>query len=151
MKTQTTILYRAALDLNTSFSGTDLLKIRLDTGSNRGDDNGGIFWSRSAVSWNLNRPDPVSSGLVGCTIPLPYEDFSVTLGRRFSLQTTLTGIGMLTLAFWTLQLRHWSTTISSSHQWAQLRCVGEWNPDSGPFKARAMYVAANAANPNNRG
>jgi len=46
-----TILYRAALDLNTSFSGTDLLKIRLDTGSNRGDDNAAGFWSlRSAVS-----------------------------------------------------------------------------------------------------
>jgi len=46
-----TILYRAALDLNTSFSGTDLLKIRLDTGSNRGMITRRDFLSlRSAVS-----------------------------------------------------------------------------------------------------
>jgi len=67
-----TILYRAALDLNTSFSGTDLLKIRLDTAIavmiTRG-----FFgaYVRQCPEFLLNRPDPVSSGLVGCTIPLP--------------------------------------------------------------------------------
>lgn len=34
-----TVLYRASLDFNTSFFGNDLLKIRIDTGSNGIDDN----------------------------------------------------------------------------------------------------------------
>lgn len=34
-----TVLYRVALDFNTSFFGTDLLKLRLDTGSDGSDDN----------------------------------------------------------------------------------------------------------------
>ncbi len=151
-----TVIYRAALDLNTSFSGTDLLKIRLDTGSNGGNDNAAGFLEPnfgSVLDFSVKPPrdDEFGIGRLYYTFTA-FEDFSVTLGpaivptdyvdrnryanvssRDFTTQSLVNNYILLPI-----------NDISSG-------VVINWNPKEGPFTMRAIYVAADAQNPHEQG
>ena len=151
-----TILYRVALDFNTSFSGTDLLKIRLDTGSNRGDDNAAGFLEPtfgSVLDFSVKPPRSGEFGLGRLYYTFtPYEDFSVTLGPKivptdYFDRNRYANVSFLDFTTQALVNNYILFPIN----WLSSGALIEWNPDSGPFKARAMYVAASAQNPNNQG
>lgn len=154
-QTFATVLYRAALDFNTSFFGTDLLKIRLDTGSNGGNDNAAGFLEPnfgSVLDFSVKPPrdDEFGIGRLYYTFTA-FEDFSVTLGpaivptdyvdknryanlsRDFATQSLVNNYILLPINY-----------ISSGG-------VINWNPEQGPFTLRAMYVAADAQNPSDQG
>ncbi len=152
----TTVLYRAALDFNTSFFGTDLLKIRLDTGSNGSLDNAaGIlepnFGSVLDFSVKPPRDGELGIGRLYYTFT-PFQDLSVTLGAAIvpteyldrNSYANLSSVNFTTQA---LVNNYILFPINGQSSGA----VIDWNPNNGPLTLRAMYVAADAANPNNQG
>lgn len=81
---QATLLYRTNLDLDTSFNGTDNLKIRLDSGSNGSNDNtGGLlepnFGSILDISNSPPRDDELGIGRAYYSFQ-PIEKLEVALG-----------------------------------------------------------------------
>ena len=79
-----TILYRAAVDLDTSFTGSDLLKIRIDTGSNGINDNAAGFlepYFGSILDFSNSPPRDGEFGLGRLYYAFtPFENFRVVLG-----------------------------------------------------------------------
>ena len=147
-----TSLHRASLDFNTSFSGTDLLKVRLNTGSDRARDNAtgvleptfGSFLEFSLAGTN----DEFSVARLHYTFT-PNTDISITVGTVIATFDFVDRNRYANLSF-----RDFSTqTLVNNFILLPLPVgaggVAEWNPDQGPFTIRALYVAADAANPNN--
>ena len=148
-----TIVYRASLDLNTSFSGTDLLKIRLDGLSGRGgNDNAAGFLEPNFGSTleftTRGTPNPnfgVSRLYYTFTL---FQDFSLTLGPAIvttdymDINSYANGI----VDFSTLALVN--NYLLFPVNGPSAGAVLNWNPGQGPFKVRALYAAADAANPN---
>lgn len=148
-----TFIYRAALNLDTSFSGTDLLKLRLDTLSGRGNDNAAGFLEPNlgsvqefTVRGTPNQQFGISRLYYTFT---PYKDLSLTIGPAL-VATDYVDINSYAngnaIDFSTLALvnNYLLFPINGPSAGAVL----QWNPGQGPFKVRALYVAADAANPN---
>jgi len=147
-----TFIYRAAIDLDTSFSGQDLLKLRLDTVSARGNDNAAGFLEPnfgSALEFTARgTPDGefrVSRFYYKFT---PFRDVSLTIGPTLvttdyvDINSYANGNGV---DFSTLALTNNYILLPLNGPSAGV--VLDWNPGQGPFKVRALYAAADAANP----
>ncbi|MEH2448110.1 MAG: hypothetical protein V7K18_20785 [Nostoc sp.] len=80
----TTVLYRVALDLDTSFFGTDQLKIRIDTGSYNGNDNAaGLLEPTfgSVLDYSVKPPTNNNLGLARLYYTFkPLSDLAVSVG-----------------------------------------------------------------------
>ena len=81
---EATTLYRVSLDFDTSFTGTDLLKLRLDTGSNGSDDNtAGVLEPNFGSILDYSNSPP-SSGEIGLSRAYysfkPTETIEVAIG-----------------------------------------------------------------------
>jgi len=152
----TTVLYRAALDFNTSFFGTDLLKIRLDTGSNGSLDNAaGIlepnFGSVLDFSVKPLRDGELGIGRLYYTFT-PFQDLSVTLGpaivpTEYLDRNSYANLSSVNFTTQALVNNYILFPINAQSSGA----VIDWNPNNGPLTLRAMYVAADAAHPNSEG
>ena len=148
-----TFLYRASLDLNTSFSGTDLLKLRLDSVSARGGDNAGGFlepYFGSVFEFTVRGTPDTELGISRLYYTFtPFKDFSLTVGPAIVTTDYIdinsyangNGIDFSTLA---LVNNYLLFPVNGPSAGAVLN----WNPGQGPFKVRALYAAADAANPN---
>jgi porin len=105
-----TVIYRASLDLNTSFSGTDLLKIRLVTGSDGITDNAAGFLEPnlgSTLDFSVpGRDGQFSLARLYYTFA-PVKDLKVTIGQRLLPQTSWIRTAMRASAFWTSQRKPW--------------------------------------------
>ena len=150
------LLYRASLDLDTSFFGTDNLKIRLDTGSNGFDDDIAHFLEPNFSS-NLDYTDsPPEDEEIG--IGRLYYDFKPYKDLRVSLGSVIVPTDYIdTNSYANLSFRDFSTealvfnTILFPIEGNSSGAFAEWNPRGGPFRVRALYAAADAANPGNEG
>jgi porin len=152
----TTVLYRTALDFNTSFLGTDLLKIRLDTGSNGSLDNAaGVlepnFGSVLDFSVKPPRDGELGIGRLYYTF-IPFQDLSVTLGpaivpTEYLDRNSYANLSALNFTTQALVNNYILFPINGQSSGG----VIDWNPNNGSLTLRAMYVAADAANPNNQG
>lgn len=147
-----TLLYRASLDFDTSFVGTDLLKLRLDALSARGNDNTAGFLEPnfgSALEYTTRgTPNPLF-GLSRLYYTFtPLKDVSLSIGPAIvptdyiDLNSYASGI----VDFSTLALVN--NYILFPVNGPSAGAVLNWNPGKGPFKLRALYAAADAANPN---
>lgn len=147
-----TIVYRAALDFNTSFNGTDLLKIRLDGISGRGgNDNAAGFLEPnfgSALEFTTRGTPNPDFGISRLYYTFtPFQDFSVTVGSAIvttdfvDLNSYANGI----VDFSTLALVN--NYLLFPVNGPSAGAVLNWNPGQGPFNVRALYTAADAANP----
>ena len=147
-----TSLHRASLDFNTSFFGTDLLKVRLNTGSDRAADNAtgvleptfGSFLEFSLAGTN----DRFSIARLHYTFT-PITDVTMTVGTVVATFDFIDRNRYANLSF-----RDFSTQALVNNYILLPLPVGagafiDWNPGEGPFRLRALYVAADAANPNN--
>ncbi|BAZ37215.1 S-layer domain protein [Calothrix sp. NIES-4101] len=158
-----TLVYRAGIDLNTSFSGTDLLKVRMETGSGAvengrpigGRDNAGgelePFFG-SALDYSINPPTNNDIEISRIIYSFrPTKDLQVTLAPIFQTADIIDFNSYARLSF-----RDFSTqafvnnyilfpiTIPSGG------AAIEWKPGGGALSVRAVYAAAEVANPGNQ-
>lgn len=171
-QTNPTVIAGVILNLNTSFTGTDLLQTSLSTG------NGGLdAISAYGVGLNENLGSPIGATST-FSAPLPYFSPSQYYWSGFG-----PGVNLYRLAYSFKPTRDITITagpqfypsdIIDTNSWANspasdfgtyffinnpfivpyaMNFLGgagaaiQWNPNEGPFTMRALYVAANAGNP----
>ncbi|MCC5642591.1 iron uptake porin [Nostoc sp. CHAB 5824] len=160
-----TILFRAGIDLDTSFRGTDLLKIRLEAGSAIVDSNGrpsggldnaaGLLEPNfgSVVDYSVKPPTDNDLGLGRLYYSFQLaNDFKVTIGPNifstdfvdFNSYAYLSFLDFSTLAFV-------NNFILFPVNGPSAGAAIDWKPGQGPISVRALYVAADAVNPGNQG
>jgi porin len=150
-----TVLYRASLNLNTSFSGTDLLLTRLEAGSGSAiaDDNAAGFLEPtfgSVLGFSFRSPIDDRFALTRLYYTFTaFEDFTVTLGPRI-VATDFVDLNSYAnldfVDFTTLALTN--NIILFPVLGVAAGAVINWKPGLGAFTVRAVYVAADAANAN---
>ncbi|MEH2315895.1 iron uptake porin [Nostoc sp.] len=158
-----TIVYRAGIDLNTSFKGTDLLKLRLETGSGfsengrpvGGRDNTSGFlepYFGSTLDYSINPPTNQNIDISRVYYSFkPTKDLMVVIGPALQTSDFLDFNSYAKLSF-----RDFSTqafvnnyilfpvTLPSGG------AVIDWKPGGGALSVRAAYTAADVANPGNQ-
>ncbi|MEH2385926.1 MAG: iron uptake porin [Nostoc sp.] len=148
-----TFVYRASLNLNTSFGGTDSLLVRLEAGSALGNDNAAgflepTFGSVLDFSYRSAINDQVLLTRLYYSFT-PFKDLKVTLGP------TITAPDFVDRNSYANQGHLDFSTLALTNNYILLPVLNlgagaviEWNPGAGAFKMRAVYVAGDAANPN---
>ncbi len=161
----TTMIFRAGIDLDTSFNKTDLLKIRLETGSgilgpngqpDGGRDNAAGFLEPSfgsALDYSINPPTDRDIELSRLYYTFkPSKDLAVTIGPNMRAADFLDFNSYAKLSF-----RDFSTQAFVNNyvlfpiEFPSAGAVIDWKPKRGPFAVRAAYTAADAANPGDGG
>jgi hypothetical protein len=145
----TTLLFRSSLDLDTSFTGTDLLKVRLVTGSDGGSDNIAGFLEPnfgSVLDFSLAGRDEEFSVARLYYSFTPVEEIKVTLG---SLMVATEYVDRNNYA--NSSVKDFSSQALTNNFILFPRgrgsgAVVEWNPSSIPLKVTTLYIAGNAAN-----
>ncbi|MBC1222991.1 carbohydrate porin [Nostoc sp. UCD121] len=147
----TTFLYRASLNLNTSFNGTDLLQIRLIAGSDGSTDNAAGFLEPnfgSVLDFSVpGRNDLLGIGRLFYTFT-PVKDLSVTLGAAIVAPDFVDKNSYANTSFLDFSTQALINNFILFPRPAGSGAVINWNPGAGSFKFRAVYVAANAASLN---
>ncbi|MBW4595652.1 MAG: iron uptake porin [Brasilonema angustatum HA4187-MV1] len=147
-----TIAYRASLNLNTSFSGTDFLLVRLETGSARSEDNASgylepNFGSVLDFSYRSAIDDKFLLTRLYYSFK-PFKDFKVTLGP------TITAPDFVDTNSYANYGHYDFSTLALTNNYILFPVLNlgsgafiEWKPGSGAFTVRAVYVAGDGANP----
>jgi hypothetical protein len=145
-----TVLYRVALDLNTSFTGTDLLKIRLDTGSNGANDNvTGVLEPNfgSVLDYSVKPPSDDNFGIGRLYYTFqPLQSLSVSIGPDIRTTDYVDRNSYANASF-----RDFSTLALVNNlilfpvNGPSAGAAIDW--ELGDFSLRALYAAADAANP----
>jgi porin len=151
-----TFIYRAVLDFNTSFSGTDLLKIRVDTGSGGPRDNIAGFLEPSFGSGLDFSAKPPSDGDFGIGRLFytfnPLPNLTISIGPSIRTTDYLDRSRYANLSF-----RDFSTQALVNNyvlfpiNGPSAGAAVDWSPGNGAFTVRALYAAADAANPGDTG
>ncbi|MGG6262983.1 iron uptake porin [Leptolyngbya sp. AN03gr2] len=141
-----TVLYRLSFDLNTSFKGTDLLKLRLLSASPGINDN-----AAGLLEPNLgSTPDFAIPGTSQLSLArlyytfTPSQDLSVTVGARM-----VAGDFIDKNRFANISFRDFSTQ-SLINNFVLLPRPGgagaaiDWKPNQGALSLRAVYIASSA-------
>lgn len=147
-----TVLYRVALDLNTSFTGTDLLKIRIDTGSNGANDNvTGVLEPNfgSVLDYSVKPPSDGNFGIGRLYYTFqPLRNLSVSIGPDIRTTDYIDRNSYANTSF-----RDFSTLALVNNfilfpvNGPSAGAAIDWK--IGNFSLRALYAAADAANPGN--
>ena len=151
----TTVLYRTALDLNTSFFGTDVLKIRLDTGSNgRLDNASGVLEPTFGSDLDFSVKPP-SNGEFG--IGRLYYTFNAFANFKVSLGPDIRTTDYIDLNSYANISSQDFSTLALVNNYILFPINGKsagaaihWNPAAGAFTLRALYAAADAGNSSDR-
>jgi hypothetical protein len=149
-----TTLYRVALDFNTSFTGTDLLRLRIDVGSNGANDNAaGVLEPSfgSVLDYSVKPPSSgdFNIGRLYYTFQ-PLEDLSVSIGPDIRTTDYVDRNSYANLSF-----RDFSTLALVNNfilfpvNGPSAGAAIDWNPGDGVFSIRALYAAADASNSGN--
>ncbi len=151
-----TVLYRSVLDFNTSFSGTDLLKIRLDTGSNGIRDNAtGVLEPSfgSVLDFSARPPRDGDIGLGRAYYSFrPFDDFQVILGSVIVATDYIDRNSYSNASFQDFSTQALiNNYILLPINGQSTGAIVDWNPGGGAFKLRALYQAAAANSPNDEG
>ena len=149
---QATLLYRANLDFDSSFTGTDNLKIRLDTGSNGFDDNADFALEPNSGS-NLNYSDsPPRDDEIG--IGRLYYNFKPTDNLQVAIGPVLVATNYIDQSQYTRPSFRALSTESLAQNYLLFPIEGvsagaytSWKIND-KFTLRGMYIAAESGNPN---
>ncbi|MBN3896126.1 MAG: iron uptake porin [Nostoc sp. NOS(2021)] len=152
----TTVLYRVALDLDTSFFGTDQLKIRLDTGSYNGSDNTAGFLEStfgSVLDYSIKPPTNNDIGLARLYYTFkPFQNFTVSVGPNIRTTDYVDRNSYAYLSFQDFStLAFVNNYILFPVNGPSAGAAIDWKPGGGALTVRALYAAAEAANPGNQG
>jgi hypothetical protein len=144
-----TFIYRASLDLNSSFQGSDLLKIRLVTGSDGANDSATGFLEPnfgSVLDYSIQgRNNQFSLARLYYTFA-PAKDLKVTVGPAMVAPDFVDKNRYANVSF-----RDFSTQSLVNNFILLPRPGGggaviDWNPGGGAVKFRALYVSGDATN-----
>ncbi|MFN6538856.1 MAG: iron uptake porin [Nostoc sp. EkiNYC01] len=147
-----TLLYRATLDLTTSFSGTDLLTIWMEIGSNGPDDNAAGFLEPSFGSvLDYSAKPPVEQfGLSRLHYTFsPLKDVKLSFGPLIALTDYVDSNSYANVSFSDFSTQ----ALINNYILLPVQGLGAgaavtWKPGNGAFTARAAYVASTANEPN---
>jgi hypothetical protein len=142
-----TSLYRISIDLNTSFNGTDLLKLRLVSASPGTSDNTAGFLEPnlgSVLDYAVPGRSQLSIGRAYYTFS-PTADLNVTLGAQMVAPDFIDKNRYANVSF-----RDFSTSALVNNFTLLPRPGGagaaiDWNPNKGPLSLRAVYVASSGS------
>jgi hypothetical protein len=152
----TTILYRASLFLDTSFTGTDLLRILIEAGSEGINDNTAGFLEPtlgSVLDYSAKPPTGNTLGLSRLLYTFrPFQDFEVSAGPVITLTDFVDRNSYVNLSFQDF------STLAFVNNYVLFPISGlgaggalKWKPRNSAFTLSAGYVAAEAQNPGNQG
>lgn len=142
-----TNLYRMSVDLNTSFSGTDLFKLRLLSASPGTNDNTAGFLEPnlgSVLDYAVPGRSQLSIGRAYYTFT-PTRDLNVTLGAQMVAPDFIDKNRYANASF-----RDFSTSALVNNFILLPRPGGtgaaiDWNPNKGNFSLRGVYVASSGS------
>jgi Carbohydrate-selective porin, OprB family/S-layer homology domain len=147
----TTFIYRASVDFNTSFSGTDLLKLRLVTGSDGANDNPAGFLEPnfgSVLDFSVpGRNGRFSIGRLYYAFN-PVKDIRVTVGSALVATEYVDRNSYANNSFRDFSTQAFVNSFVLFPRPGGAGAVVEWNPQNFPVKLRALYVSASAARRN---
>jgi porin len=152
----TTLFYRAGLDFDTSFSGTDQLKIRLETGSGGATDNAANLLEPNFGSSIDYSREPPSNGELGIgrlsyTFK-PLKDLTVALGPDIRTTDYIDRNSYANLSFLDFSTQAFvNNYILFPIDGPSAGAAIDWRPNQGAFSVRASYAAADPANPSDNG
>lgn len=143
-----TFIYRATLNFNTSFTGKDLLQVRLVAGSDGADDNAAGFLEPnlgSTLEFSIPGRTQFSLARLYYTFS-PANDLSVTIGSSITAPDFVDKNRYANASF-----RDFSTQalVNNFILFPRGRGAGAaitWNPGNGVFHFRAVYIAGDAGN-----
>jgi Carbohydrate-selective porin, OprB family/S-layer homology domain len=142
-----TFIYRASIDLNTSFHGTDLLKIRLLSGSTGANDNAGGFLEPnlgSTLDFSIpGRGDSFSLGRLYYTFA-PVKDLKVTLGPALVAPDFVDKNRYANVSFLDFSTQAFVNNFILLPRPGGAGAVLDWQPGGGAVKLRALYVSSDA-------
>ncbi len=156
-----TTLYRFDIDLNTSFVGTDLLKIRLETGSGsvdaRGIPNGALDNATGVLEPNLGsavdysiKPPTISTIGIGRLFYQfkPAKDLVVAIGPDMRFSDYIDRNSYANLSFLDFSTQAFvNNFVLFGVDGPVAGAAVDWKPGGKAFSIRAMYGGAEASNP----
>lgn len=158
-----TVIFRTGLDFDTSFSGNDLLKLRLETGSGF-TENGRILGGRdntggllepffgSALDYSINPPTDRDIGISRLYYTFkPTQNLAVTLGPSILASDFIDNNSYAKLSF----LDFSTEAIVNNYvlfpiEYPSAGAIIDWKPARG-LSIRATYAAVDASNPGTEG
>ena len=144
-----TVIYRASLDLNTSFSGNDLLKIRLVTGSDGITDNAAGFLEPnlgSTLDFSVpGRDGQFSLARLYYTFA-PVKDLKVTIGPAIVAPDFVDKNRYASVSFLDFSTQALVSNFILLPRPGGAGAVVDWHPGGGALKLRGIYVAGDATN-----
>ncbi len=144
-----TFIYRATLNLNTSFTGTDLLQVRLVTGSDGADDNAGGFLEPnlgSTLDFSIpGRNDQFSIARLYYTFA-PSNDLSLTIGSSITAPDFVDKNRYANVSFKDCSTQAFVNNFILFPRGRGAGAAIAWNPGAGAFHLRGVYIAGDAEN-----
>ncbi len=151
-----TTLFRASIDFDSSFFGTDVLKIRMDTGSDAGSDNAAGFLEPnfgSVLDFSVKPPRDREFGIGRLYYTFkPFQNFTVSLGPDIRTTDYVDRNSYANVSF-----RDFSTQAFVNNyilfpiNGPSAGAAIDWKPRGGAFTVRALYAAPEASNPGDQG
>lgn len=142
-----TFIYRASLTFNTSFQGTDLLQIRLVTGSDGSNDNvAGLLEPNFASVLDFSVPGrngQFGLGRLYYTFS-PVKDLALTFGSAILATDYVDRNSYANNSAVNFSTQALINNFILLPTPAGAGAVIDWNPGAGPFSIRGLYVAGNA-------
>lgn len=156
-----TTLYRFGIDLNTSFVGTDLLKIRLETGSASidatGRPNGALDNATGLLEPNFGSvldysiKPPIAGNIeIGRLFYQfkPTQDLTVAIGPNIRITDYVDRLSYANLSFLDFSTQAFSNNFTLFAVDGPVAGAAiDWKPGGGAFSLRAVYGGAEASNP----
>lgn len=149
---QATVIARATFDLNTSFTGTDLLKMRIEAGTGGVNDNAaGVLEPNfgSIIDYSIKPPTDGEFVLGRMYYSFsPLKDLRLDIGPSIVATDYIDTNSYANLCFFDF------STLALINNYILFPVFGagggaivRWNPGDGPFTLRTLYIAPGANDP----
>jgi BMFP domain-containing protein YqiC len=144
-----TFIYRSSLDLNSSFQATDLLKIRLVTGSDGANDSATGFLEPnfgSVLDYSIQgRNNQISLARLYYTFPV-NQDLKVTIGPALVAADFVDKNRYANVSFKDFSTQAFANNFILLPRAGGGGAVVDWHPKGSSVKLRAAYIAGDATN-----
>jgi Carbohydrate-selective porin, OprB family/S-layer homology domain len=144
-----TFIYRSSLDLNSSFKGSDLLKIRLVTGSDGANDSATGFLEPnfgSVLDYSIQgRNNQISLARLYYTYPV-NQDLKITIGPALVAPDFVDKNRYANVSFKDFSTQAFANNFILLPRAGGGGAVVDWHPKGSSIKLRAAYIAGDATN-----
>ncbi|MGF1673743.1 MAG: iron uptake porin [Rivularia sp. (in: cyanobacteria)] len=144
-----TFIYRTSLDLNSSFKGSDLLKIRLVTGSDGANDSATGFLEPnfgSVLDYSIQgRNNQISLARLYYTYPV-NQDLKVSIGPVLVAPDFVDKNRYANVSFKDFSTQSFANNFILLPRAGGAGAVIDWHPKGSSIKLRAAYIAGDSTN-----